>query len=294
MRVGQCSGVAISLGFLAFIGEAAAALGATVPAKQPPPETVTKLIARLNAPTFRARQQASDQLEKLGGPVLPALRKAATASTEPEVKRRIEVVVVRIENALFKAEEKRWQTLDASRRSIKDRLNKILARTPALSDRQLAMAVYLLTMGRPPTAEEVTRARKEFAETNGRLASVLQLTRSLVRAKEFRTEVAAANGRVFKAQKDLATDKELAEKLQRLNGGAFQKLTNDVAASLTKVVKTDKPLVDLAYLLVLSRFPQASEAKVCLAYLKKKRNRSVAASDFFWSLMNTREFLMAQ
>jgi hypothetical protein len=294
MRVGQCSGVAISLGFLAFIGEAAAALGAADLAKQPPPETVAKLIAQLNAATFRARQQASDQLEKLGGSVLPALRRAGTANTEVEVKRRIEVVVTRIENALFKAEEKRWQVLDASRRSIKDRLNKILARTPALSDRQVAVAVYLLTVGRPPTDEEVTRVQKQFTETNGRLASVLQLTRSLVQAKKFRSEIAAVNGRVFKAQKDLTTEKELAKKLHRLNGSEFQKLTNDVAASLNKVVKTDEPLVDLAFLLVLSRFPKANEAKAALAHLKKTRNRPTATSDLFWSLMNCKEFLITQ
>src|SRR5262249_20800074 len=37
---------------------------------------VPKLIGQLTAKDFRTRQKASDQLEKLGAPVLPALRKA--------------------------------------------------------------------------------------------------------------------------------------------------------------------------------------------------------------------------
>jgi len=284
MLIGRCSGVAISLATVALIGVAAGS-GQPVPAEKPRRETVAKLIAQLGAPDFRSREQARNELEKLGGPVLPALRKAATANPELEVKRRLELVVSRIENALLNTEEKRWQDLDAPRRGIKDRLVKILAKTPALTDDQVASAVYLLTVGRPPTDKEVTRARKQFAETNGRTASTLQLTRSLVQGKEFRAEVAAANGRLFKAQKDLATEMGLAKRLGRL--------ADAVGASLDKVVKTDKQFVDLAFLLVLSRFPKATEANAGVAHLKKATDRSTAKSDIFWALMNSTEFGLA-
>src|SRR5207244_10816957 len=118
-----------------------------------------------------------------------ALRKAAKASSDLEVRRRIELVVMRIENALFKTEEKLWQNMDAPRHGIKDRLVKILARTPALSDHQVTSAVYLLTVGLSPTDEHVARAKKQFSQSNGRLTNILQLTSSLVPSEKFRASV---------------------------------------------------------------------------------------------------------
>jgi hypothetical protein len=202
------------------------------------------------------------------------------------------MVVLRIEKALLQAEEKHWQPLDAPRRGIKDRMVKILAR-PALSDHQVVSAVYLLTVGRPPTAQEAIRARKQFTESNSRAVSTLRLTRSLVQGKDVRTEVAAANGRLLQVQKDLAAEGELAKKLQRLNGAETLKMADAIGASLAKSVKTDEQLVDLAFLLALSRFPRANQSATAVAHLKKLKNRSQAASDVIWALINSREFLVA-
>src|SRR5438093_12039516 len=102
------SHIAISLVLLTLMGDAAT--GRTGPAEQPSPD-VPKLLAQLKSTDFRTRTEASDKLEKLGGPVLPALRKALTTQTEVEAKRRIEFVIDRIENALLQAEEKLWQDL---------------------------------------------------------------------------------------------------------------------------------------------------------------------------------------
>jgi hypothetical protein len=294
MLTGKCFGVAICLAILAPSGNAAAAFGQTGPAEQSSPEAVAKLIAQLGATEFRLRQQASDQLEKLGAPVLPALRKAAKANHELEIIRRIELVVSRIENALLKAEDKHWQGLDISSRSLKDRLVKILARTPPLSDQQAASAVYLLTVGRPPTDQEVKQAQQQFAEVHGRTLSALQLARSLVQGKEYKAELAATNGRLFKVQADLANEMELSNTLARLNGDEFQKLIDDLAAAVDKTVKADEHFLDVAWLLVLSRFPTATEAKQAIAYLKKAQNRVMATADVFWALMNTKEFVMAR
>src|SRR5262245_7070898 len=114
MLVGRCSGLALSLAALALLGTAAAP-GQTAPPNQPPPEAVAKLITQLGAEDFRSRQDATDKLEKLGGPALPTLRKAAKATRELEVKRRLELVIARIEKALLDAEEKHWQALDDPR-----------------------------------------------------------------------------------------------------------------------------------------------------------------------------------
>jgi hypothetical protein len=85
------------------------------------------------------------------------------------------------------------------------------------------------------------------------------------------------------------TQKELANQLHRLNSDEFQELTSDVAASLNKVTKTDEPLIDLAFLLVRSRFPKANETERAVAHLKKA-GRQAATEDLFWSLLNTTEF----
>jgi hypothetical protein len=290
MRIGNNYGMAIILAILSLNGVAAAGPSLPDPVEQPPPLAVAKLIARLGDAEFRSRQEASDKLAQRGAPILPALRKAATANTELEVKRRIELVVIRIENALLKDEEKRWQDLDAPRRGIKNRIGKIMARTPTLSNQQLASAIYLLTLGRPPTSDEVKQVQKQLGETNVRVVSVLQLARSLVQTKEFSAEVAAANVRISKLKQDLAGEMGLAQKLARLNGVESQKLCDELAASVDKAVKTDAHFVDVAFLLGMSRFPTATESKTVLAHLKKVGNRLTATSDVFWSMINTREF----
>jgi hypothetical protein len=281
--IGKWSGAAIILVLLTQREVAAAPL----------PETVPNLIAQLSAADDQARQQASDKLEKLGGSVLPALRQAAAGSAAVEVQRRLELVVTRIENNLVKAEEKHWQDLDASRRGVKDRLVKIVARTPTLTDAQRTSAVYLLTVGRSPTDDEVKRAQKQFVETNGRAAGALSLARSLVQSEEFSAEVADANARLLKVKVDLGPEKDLVKQLHVLNSDEVQKMTTAFAGSLTKRVKTDGPLIDLAFLLVLSRFPKANETERVVAHLKKT-GRLQATEDIFWSLLNTKEFLQSE
>src|SRR5262249_14113430 len=69
--------------------------------EQPSPDPVPKLIGQLNSKDFQTRQEASDKLEKLGPPVLPALRKALKADVALEAKRRLEQVIGRIEAGLL-------------------------------------------------------------------------------------------------------------------------------------------------------------------------------------------------
>jgi hypothetical protein len=297
MRTGTCSGVALALflAVLVLLGNVPAAFGQTGTGEQPSAEAVAKLIAQLGADDFRSRQQASEQLEKLGAPILPTLRQAAMMNKELEIKRRIELVVKRIENNLVKAEEKHWQDFDAPRRSLKDRLVKILAKTPTLSDRQVASAVYLLILGRMPTDEEVLQAQKRFAGANGRTLHALELARMLVQGKEYRADLAATNDRLLKVHEELAGDPmEVASKLHRLNSDEFQKLIGDAAAVLHKTLKADDQLTDLAFLLVLSRFAKDNESKTVVGHLQKTKDRVMATTDIFWALVNTREFLVKQ
>ncbi|MFN0052933.1 MAG: WD40 repeat domain-containing protein [Planctomycetales bacterium] len=96
--------------------------------------------------------QMSYKLDKHSGSILPTLRKSEMVKSDLEVRGQVENAV--------KAEDKHWQNLDATQRGIKDRVVKVLTTTPGLSNQQVASAVYLLTVGRPPTDEEVKRAQK--------------------------------------------------------------------------------------------------------------------------------------
>lgn len=121
--------------------------------------------------------EVRDKPEKLGGPVLPAVRKAEMARRESETRSQIE--------SALNTEEPHWQDLDAFQRGIKDRLAKFLGKTPVLSDQQVALAIYLLTVGRRPTDDESKRAEQRFAETRDWPLSALQFTRELVQDKGF-------------------------------------------------------------------------------------------------------------
>jgi hypothetical protein len=289
MRIRKWFEVAMLLAIVTLPRVAAA----PAPGQPPSAEAIARLIRQLEAADSRERRQARANLEDFGGPVLPALRQAIAASTQVEVKRRLEDVVARIEKHLLKTEEKYWKDLDASRRGLKDRLVNIVARTPALSSQQRVSAVYLLTVGRPPTDEEVKRAQKQFLETKGRAATAVRLARSLVQGKEYCAAVADINLRLTKVQADLATEKDLNRKLLPLNSEKDLKLCKDLAAALNRVKKADDPLIDLAFLLVVSRFPTENEMKPARAHLKKA-GRQGGTEDMVWALINSKDFRQPQ
>jgi hypothetical protein len=114
------------LAILALMCAAAAGLGQAGPTEEPSPEAVAKLIAQLGAAPFRSRQQASDELTKLGDPVLPALRKAARKS-ELEVGRRIELVIIRIQAASVEKLVRTYCAKEGLARDKVESLNSALA-----------------------------------------------------------------------------------------------------------------------------------------------------------------------
>jgi hypothetical protein len=290
MHILKPAGVALVLGILIHSADA---IGDGKPAEQPSFDAVMKLVGQLGAADFSVRQDASNKLEKLGNPVIPLLRKAATGKLDVETKRRIELVITRIEEGILSAEEKHWKNLDAPRRGIKDRLLKVVARTPDLSDRQAATAAYLLALCRLPTDDEVKDAAKQLADADGKRINLLRLARTLVQSKQFNADVAAANGRLLKLQADLASEGDLTAKLQRLNGPELQKLISQLAEPVRKAVKEDNEFMELACLMTLSRFAKEAESKNAVAHLKRTADRKTGTDDIFWALLNSREFLFA-
>ena len=70
-------------------------------------------------------------------------------------------------------------------------------------------------------------------------------------------------------------------------------MAEDSATALEKVVKTEEQLIDLAFLVSVSRFPKTDESKQAVAHLKKA-GRQPGAENLFWALLNTKEFLLPE
>jgi hypothetical protein len=65
-------------------------------ADNPTPAAIARMIDRLGSPDFEAREKAVQELEAVGPAALPPLRQAA-AGSDPEVRRRAETLVHRLE-----------------------------------------------------------------------------------------------------------------------------------------------------------------------------------------------------
>jgi hypothetical protein len=206
-------------------------------------------------------------------------------SPEAKTQRSVEV------SDALKSEDKHWRDLDAPRRGIKDRVAALLELTPALTDQQAAAAIYLLAVGRPPTDEEIKQAIEQHVEAHSQPLGVLQIARGLVQGKQFNADVAAANVRLLKLKADLAAARE---KAGLLNGDEVQMVAADCAKSVDKAIKSEQQATDLAFLLVLSRFPTEAETTQIVAHLKKAPDRATALKDTLWYLLNTKEFIVGQ
>jgi hypothetical protein len=105
--------------------------------------------------------------------------------------------------------------------------------------------------------------------------------------------VADVIARLTQVKPDLAAEKDLAKQLHVLNSEESQKMSKEVAGSLTRVTKADEQFIDLAFLLLVSRFPKANETEQASAHLKKV-GRQLGTEDIIWSLLNTKEFRQPQ
>src|SRR5262245_38166837 len=83
---------------------AAAALAAAAPpppAPKPSEQDIAALVAQLGNKSFRKREEAGKRLAGFDEDALPALRRAAATSKDPEVRRRAEALAESIQNRLF-------------------------------------------------------------------------------------------------------------------------------------------------------------------------------------------------
>jgi len=68
---------------------------------------IARLIADLDSSEFAVRQQASNELEKLGNPIVPALEHALTGQPSPEVRNRVKQLLDKLQSAAGQPEQLR-------------------------------------------------------------------------------------------------------------------------------------------------------------------------------------------
>jgi hypothetical protein len=72
-------------------------------------ERIAQLIKQLGSDDFAKREAASEELEGIGEPALVALRKTATSTGDPEIRRRAEQVIEAIASRAGKKELATWE-----------------------------------------------------------------------------------------------------------------------------------------------------------------------------------------
>jgi hypothetical protein len=253
----------------------------TAQAVDPSPEQVLELITKLGDSKFQVREQASAELARLGLPALRALRDAGVNHKDLEVRKRALALVETIE------------ARDRPRSALLAVLARLQKTQPPLSEKQLAVAIHLLSLSRPATEREIATVEKRLKGAKDRSAEAEDVMWTLLNGQEFNGKLAEINLEAV-GLKQKVTGMNLAEKLAWMNGPEAQKsldkMTRTFDAALDK--RSDSQRVDTLFLVFLARFPAANETTQALAHIKKLNNRNKALEDLVWAITNTKEFLM--
>ena len=287
MRVAKLKAVVAT----AAIGAAALIIGplaaADVPGPTPMPaaaERTKELIGRLGAKEFSTRQRAEEELEKLGTAALPALREAAAAKSDLDLKRRIERLMERID----------WNGWNGpSALGVRKRLELMLRVNPKLSDDQTVRASYLLCIARMPTEAESKNALVQLKQAKDRRRAVLDMARTLVQGREFNQDLAAANLMMLNFQeKLLATPRP--EMLILANTPESTDLIKAAAGKCKKAVSSlaRHQLYKVFFLVTLSRLPTDKETASLDRSFKQAKAPNIPAPDLLWALINCNEFIV--
>jgi hypothetical protein len=269
------------VGLLGVIGAAGADQPPSPPAAAVSPERLQQLIQQLGDPKFKLREQAAAELSRLGRLALRALQDAARDSKDLEVRNRAKALAEAI------------QAHDRPRSALLTLLARVQQARPAPGDRQVARAIYLLSVARPPTEAELNAVEKRLQEASDKQRAAEDLMWPLLTGRDFNDKLADFNQQVVKLKQKLA-GATLAEKLHDLNGQVVQptldKMTERLKAALDK--RSDDEVVDALFLVLLARFPSAQQSATALAFIKKTGNRDKAMPDILWALLSTKEFLL--
>jgi hypothetical protein len=83
----------------------------------------------------------------------------------------------------------------------------------------------------------------------------------------------------------------LAQSLHLINGSTINgKLRDGILKRLLESSVTDRDLIDELYLRALTRLPSTGEREEWERHMRESGDRTEAAEDFLWTLLNSREF----
>jgi Protein of unknown function (DUF1553)/Protein of unknown function (DUF1549) len=101
--------------------------------------------------------------------------------------------------------------------------------------------------------------------------------------------------RAIACECERSVDPNLSQALHLMNGDLLNRKLLQKGARLTRLLEdpklADPALVRRLYLLSFNRPPSAIEASRALSVFAESPSRAVAAEDFFWALLNSKEFL---
>jgi hypothetical protein len=246
-------------------------------------EQLQKLITQLGDTKFQVRQQATAELSRLGRAALRALQEASANHKDAEVRKRATALVEEI------------QGRDRPRVALLTVLARLQETKPPPSDRQLAVAMYLLSLSRHATEAEIADVEKRLKAAKDRAGEAEEMMWSLLTGREFNEKLAEITLKVADLRQSVG-GMNLAERLARLNGEEQQKIMVELNRKLKVALdkRSDAQVVDTFFLVFLARFPSADETARALAHIKKTDPRDRALEDLIWALMNTKEFLMGR
>jgi hypothetical protein len=93
---------------LALVGSPTQAVsflkGQLRPATAPDAEKIARMVSKLDSEVFTIRKKASADLEEIGEPAVPFLRKALEGDPSPEVRKRLEELLVKMDRATPRGE----------------------------------------------------------------------------------------------------------------------------------------------------------------------------------------------
>lgn len=76
-----------------------------------------------------------------------------------------------------------------------------------------------------------------------------------------------------------------------MTGEDVRKVADECGKSVRAAAPSNERFIDLTYLLIMSRFPTAEEAKQLAPHLMNAAAPESVAADIFMALLNSREFL---
>jgi len=182
---------------------------------------------------------------------------------------------------------------DRPRFEVQILLARVANAKPATSDRQLATALYWLTLDRPGTEKECLAVENSLRKAKDRVTALNELLKTLWNSPERKGKLSEIRVRLTELNQMLKALPQ-KEKLQVLNSEEALKFYQDVSGTVLAAMpgQTDRQLVEALFLLALSRFPTEQERDRIEKHLEnQKNNRPQAAIDTVWTLVNTREFI---